>query len=151
MVDSLARSSFLADRDEHSPPIYIVIDKVENLTTDLIPEAEQWMLMARVQGSLPVQDLARRKNIHFLIPPEREPLLRGAGYQGDLPTGPKATHAMMALFEAATRAGTNDEQYHDRRADYYYLEYKITDIQTREIQWSDKFEFKREAKGLAID
>mgnify|MGYP006969559901 CR=1 FL=1 len=39
----------------------------------------------------------------------------------------------------------------NRRLEYYYLEYEITDVQGRELVWTDKFEFKREAVGVQID
>lgn len=151
MVQSLGKSAFLADRTPQSEPAYIVINRVQNLTTDLIPEAEQWMLVARVQGSLPMQQLAKQKNIRFLIPPERQPMLRDAGYKEELPTGPEATHTMAATFRAAPRKVTNDEHYVGRRQDYYLLQYSLTSIRSREIVWTDQFEFKREAKGLTID
>ncbi|MCX5658448.1 MAG: hypothetical protein NTW19_01845 [Planctomycetota bacterium] len=151
MVASLGKSAFLADRTPASEPVYIVINKVQNLTTDLIPDAEQWMLVARVQGSLPMQELRKQKNIHFLIPPERQPMLRDAGYKEELPTGPEATHTMAAVFRAAPRTVTNDEHYVGRRQDYYLLQYSVTSIRSREVVWTDQFEFKREAKGLTID
>lgn len=151
MVQSLGRSNFLAERTPDSPPAYIVINRVENLTTDLIPEAEQWMLMARVQGSMPLRELGRRKNIHFLIPPERQPLLRDAGYKEPLLSGPEATHTLAAVFRAAPRTVAADNRYVGRRQDYYFLQYSLAAIRSREIVWTDQFEFKREAKGLTID
>ena len=50
MVASLAGSDFLRNRTADSPPIVIVTNKVENLTDDVIPISEQWMLVARLQS-----------------------------------------------------------------------------------------------------
>ena len=37
------------------------------------------------------------------------------------------------------------------RDSYYTLQYQISDIRGRKIEWEDSFEFKREAAGLIID
>ncbi len=156
MAQSLASSEFLAQRTPESEPIYITINRVENLTTDIIPPAEQWMLMARVQGSMELRHLAENLNIHFQVPPERRELVRGAGYEGTLHELPRTTHMMHAVFMSAPRTGTEaqrraEERYVGRRTDHYYLEYSITNLETREVKWMDTFEFSREAWGLAID
>lgn len=152
MVASLADSAFLRDRGPDSPRIYITTNKVENLTNDLIPVAEQWMLIARVQGALPTRQLAEQKNIRFQIPPEEVQMLRQAGFDASINSGPATTHVMTAVFRSAPRLarGLNSGLV-DGRTDYYYLEYSITDVVSREVVWTDAFEFKREARGLAID
>ena len=152
MAQSLAASDFLASRDAQSPAAWVVIDKVENLTTDIIAPAEQWMLVARLQSSLPIRSLAEKKNVRFQITPERHALLRQAGYEGELGTPPKVTHTLAAVFLAAPRTNrtANRGQVSDR-ADFYYLEYSLLDLDTRQIVWSDTFEIRRQARGLAID
>ena len=152
MVASLANSDFLRDRTPDSPRIYITTNKVENLTNDLIPVAEQWMLIARVQGALPTRQLAEQKNIRFQIPPEEVQVLRQAGFEASINSGPATTHVMTAVFRSAPRlARETGSGFVGGRTDYYYLEYSITDVVSREIVWNDAFEFKREARGLAID
>ena len=71
MVAKLAESEFLASRDSTSEPVIIVINKVENLTSDIIPVPEQWALMYKVQSSMSVVELRKTKNVRFIIPPER--------------------------------------------------------------------------------
>jgi hypothetical protein len=153
MAASLAASSFLADRAPDSPPIVVTINKVENLTSDIIPPAEQWMTMARLQGSLPIRQLSRDRNIRFQIPPERRRLVEGAG--GRVPPEQQQqyvpTHVMTALFRSSTRTGRDGKGHVDVRQDYYLLQYQITELQSRQIVWEDAFEFKREASGLLID
>ena len=152
MRASLAASDFFGQRDEHAEPAVIVLDRIENLTGDLLTRAERWMLVARVQGALPIRELAGKKNIAFQITPERHALLRKAGFAGDLETAPQATHLMTATFHSARRAGRDTRTgLTDRRADYYYFEYRITEVRTRRLAWTDSFEIKREAVGLVID
>jgi hypothetical protein len=119
----------------------------------VITIAEQWMFVARVAHSLPVQELRQKKNLAMQIPPERHALLRRSGFEGELGGGADPTHVMTATFLSADRAAAvgQAENLTNRRSDFYYLEYSITDVNSREIVWSDRFEFQREAVGLVID
>jgi len=154
MAESLRSSDFLADRGPDSEPAYITIRQVENLTSDIIPERERWMLMERVQAALNKRELAERNNIRFQIPPEHrqdlddDPRAAEAARQ----QMPETTHVMKAVFMSSKRAQRNKEHRHvERRQDYYYLEYSITALESRNVVWTETFEFKREAAGLAID
>lgn len=154
MAESLAASDFLAGRGPDSPPAYITIQQVENLTSDIIPESERWMLMERVQAALNKRELAERKNLRFQIPPEHRQGLREI--EGDRPRDgagmPETTHVMEAVFISSKRAQRDREhRLVERRQDYYYLEYSISELDSRNLVWSETFEFKREAAGLAID
>ena len=151
MVASLARSDFLADRRAKSPRMIIVINRVQNVTTDVIPLAEQWMFVAKVAHSLPIQEMARQKNIVFQITPERHALLREAGFDRELTAAPSPTHVMTATFLSIRRAARDSDNMTNLRSDLYYMEYMITDLRSRDIAWTDKFEFKREAAGLLKD
>ncbi len=147
----LLNSDFLADRGPNSEPIRVVIRKVENLTSDVIPPAEQWMFMARIRSGLSVDALRDRRNITFLIPPERHKLVRKAGFEGGLGPSKPPTHAMTATFRSSTRTKRGEKRQVRRRQDYYYLECAIKELDSREIEWTGTVEFKREATGLAID
>lgn len=152
MVASLAGSDWLTGRGPDSPPIRIVIDKVENLTSDVIPEAEQWMYVAKVAGALPVQELGRKRNITFQITPRRQRALEERGFEVDLAAAEPPTHVLTATFLSATRAGSaKAERPADERSDRYYLSYQILDLASREVVWEDRFEFQRAASGLLID
>lgn len=154
MVNSLSASAFLAERNADSPPVIIVINKVENLTYDVITPAEQWMLMAKLEGAQPVQSLRARKNVRFILPPEEYAMLKKEGVAVNPPVNPPpATHVMSAVFRSSPRLVRDAEANNlvKRRQDYYLLQYTLTNIQSRQVEWSDKFEFKREAVGLAID
>lgn len=154
MVNSLSASDFLAQRGPDSPAVVIVINKVENLTYDVITPAEQWMLMAKLEAAQPVQSLRARKNVRFMLPPEEYAMLKKEGIAVTPPVNPPpATHVMSAVFRSSPRLVRDADANNlvKRRQDYYLLQYTLTNIQTRQVEWSDKFEFKREAVGLAID
>lgn len=154
MAASLARSDFLADRSPSSPRAVIVINKVRNLTSDIIPEGEQWMLVARVRAALPMRGLEREKNIVFVITPDRARLLHDVGFDdvGDTRLAITPTHVMSATFRSATRTAVDVQVgFADGRTDFYFHEYAIDHIESRETVWTDRFEFKREATGLVID
>ncbi|MEX2214786.1 MAG: hypothetical protein WD768_11690 [Phycisphaeraceae bacterium] len=150
MSAKLASSDFLRDRNPSSPPILITINKVENLTSDLIPPAEQWMLMARLQGSLNLVSVRNQKNISFQVPPEYGPLIRDAGYNEPLPHSPMFTHTMTATYRSATRTKREDG-FVVGRVDLYQMQYRIFDVTTRALVWNDEFAYKREALGRAQD
>lgn len=146
MARDLAGSRFLAERGPDSERMVVAINKVENLSSDLMPAGEQWMLMERVKGSLPIVELGRQKNIAFVIPAEH---LREGRERGTLPegfaAGRRPTHEMAATFHSGTRVAGLD------RTDAYLVEYRITDLATGELVWNGTFEFKRAAAGLAYD
>lgn len=154
MAESLAASDFLAGRGPDSEPAYITIRQVENLTSDIIPERERWMLMERVQAVLNKRELAEKKNLRFQIPPEHRQSLDDDPQARDRARRqmPETTHVMKAVFMSSKRAQRGKEhRLVERRQDYYYLEYSITELESRNPVWTETFEFKREAAGLAID
>ncbi len=146
MAQKLADSRLLADRTPESPRMLIAINKVENLTSDLIPESEEWLLMERVKGSLPILNLGKERNMAFVIPANH---LRAGRKRGNLPQGfameRRPTHEMTATFHSGTRSSRKD------RTDAYLVEYRITDLETGTLEWNETFEFKRAAAGLAYD
>jgi hypothetical protein len=146
MAQKLAESRLLAERTAESPRMVIAIAKVENLSSDLIPEGEQWMLMQKVKGSLPIVQLGKEKNLAFVIPAEH---LMDARRRGTLPEeaalARNPTHEMTATFRSGTRMmGLN-------RTDAYLVDYRITDLATGILEWDETFSFKRAASGVAYD
>lgn len=152
MAASLAGSDFLAERTADSPRIVLATNQVRNLTDNIMTTAERWMAIARVQNTLPIQAMAEQKNIVFVLPPERIEDLREAGFDQPLPEGLRPTHLMTATFYSSRMAEREaGERITSIRQNYYYLEYTITDLDGREVLWSDAFEFGREAFGNIID
>ncbi|NUQ51553.1 MAG: hypothetical protein HUU19_02525 [Phycisphaerales bacterium] len=148
MAEKLAASDFLKDRTPNSPPVTITLSKVVNYTSDVIRDSERWYLMYRVLDSVPLRELRTNKNIKLVIPRERLEDLRIAAGDPDLPPlGEQRdpTHVMDATFRSVTyQAGK-------ARTDAYYCQYRITNVRSGEVAWSDGFEFKRSALGRLID
>jgi hypothetical protein len=146
MAAKLRDSDLLAGRGPESSRMVIAISKVENLSSDLIPVGEQWLLMEKVRSSLPVVELGKQRNIAFVIPAEH---LRGGRARGTLDeeyaAGRRPTHEMAATFRSGTRAAGR------HRTDAYLVEYRITSLETGELEWAETFEFKRAAVGLSYD
>lgn len=142
----LRASDFLKGRGPDSPRMVVAINKVENLTSDLIPSSEQWWLMQRVRDSIGLQTLSKERNVKFVIPAK---FLRDAQRKGTLPEDAalerSPTHEMSATFRTATRTAQLD------RTDAYLCEYRITDLSDGTLDWSDSFEFKRTAFGRSYD
>jgi hypothetical protein len=147
----LAASDFLANRDANSPKIVVTIDRVENLTSDIIPEAEQWMFVMDVRDSLPMSSLLHDRNVAFQIPPERLQMLRDNGYASVNSGWEPATHLLSATFRSAMRSQQNDAGFIQDRTDQYSLEYTITNVKTGAVEWSSIVEFKRVASGNTIN
>lgn len=146
MADKLRASDLLRERTPDSPRMVIAVQKVENLTMDLIPEPDRWYLVDRVLSSFSLTELSRDKNIAFVIPAEKLAAARSRGtLDADFAAKRNPTHEMTATFRSVTRAaGLN-------RTDLYLCEYRITDLASGALAWSDNFEFKRAALGRAYD
>jgi len=135
----------LASRTSGSPPMVISVQKVVNLTSDLLPTSIRRALVVRVKDSLP-KVLLEEKNIQFVIPME---LVRaGAGtreWEEGSFTERRPTHHMTVKFRSVTR--TAEKQ----RTESYLCDYQITALSSGELVWSDQVEFKRWAEGRLWD
>jgi hypothetical protein len=146
MAAKLSASKFLADRTPDSPRMVVAISKVENLSSDIITEGEQWMLMNKVRDSLPIVELGKQRNLAFVIPAEHLKAGQARGtLDAEFAKGRKPTHTMDATFRSATRSQGQD------RTEAYLVEYRITELASGELVWDESFEFKRVAKGLSYD
>lgn len=146
LAAKLAASDLLAERTSESPKMIIAVSKVENLSSDLIPAGEQWYIIARIRDSLPLGTLRREKNFVFVIPAEH---LRQGRDQGNFPPeyagSREPTHEMTATFRSARRTAGVD------RTDTYLCDFRVTDLNTKELVWSDTVGFKRISRGVAYD
>lgn len=149
MAQSLATSDALRGRDADSPRWVVSIDKVLNLSSDVMTEAEQWAIMARLRSTLPVTTMAKQHNLHFVLPPERIEMLRDhpdAPELGEgLATDRRVTHTLAATFRSVTRATD------DQRSELYYCQFELFDLREGVPVWIDQFEYKRAARGKIWD
>lgn len=149
----LADSRFLAERSDDSPPARLVLRRVENLSTDRVPVAEQWSLAARVLADAGMQELLRRKGITVQLPPEKVALLERAGLEfPDLEPERLPTHLLASQIASGTRAGSlAGGRDADIRKEYYLISFVIEDLQGRELLWQGAAELAREAEGTVVD
>jgi len=143
MAQSL-QSGLFAQRGPHSPPMVIAIDKAENYSTELIPVNERWQIMQRLRSSQPIVDLRNNRNVSFTIP--RDELDSGrTGDEAGLAARRAPSHTMEARFMSLRRAGGQDTTM------LYTCEFRITDLSSGEIVWTDTFDFKKAASGLGYN
>jgi hypothetical protein len=149
----LADSRFLAERTTDSPEARLVLRRVENLSTDRIPVAEQWSLAARAIGDTGMQELLRSKHITMQLPPEKIALLERGGLDfPDLEPESLPTHLLTAQIASGTRAGSlTGGRDADIRKEYYLISFDIEDLQQRELLWQGSAELAREAEGTVVD
>ena len=147
MAGSLLSSEALAARTADSDPWIVSIQKVMNLSNDVMPQREQWSIMAQIRGASSIETLWHEKNVRFVLPAERVMAMRGSAAEFDDGFGKQRepTHAMTATFRSITRAQERD------RTDVYYTEFEIIDLRTGVPVWQDRFEFKRAARGHLWD
>lgn len=147
MAASMGGSDFLRERDPASGRMVVALDKVENLSSDVVPVSEQWYLMERIRASIPLQSLGTQRNIAFVIPAEhmRQLKERGGAEAALAGAGRAPTHAMRGVLRSVTRAAALN------RTDLYSFEVRVVELGTGDVAWSDSFELKRAAVGKQYD
>jgi hypothetical protein len=149
-VNQLVASDFFASRGMESPKAVVSIERVTNLSSDIIPEGEQWMFVHSVWSSPEVKQLARSKNVVTQVSQE--------GYEKIVSMLPQITrpldvptHVMSAVINTSTRTGLVKAGVANARVDQYQIEYTIRESSSGTIAWSSIVEFKREALGNPIN
>lgn len=149
MARSLSHSEALSGRTPESEPWFVSIDRVRNLSNDVMPLEEQWAVMSMLRSSLPMRSLWRDERVAFVIPPEKvrslEGELPGEPVVGELRAGRRATHTLAATFRSITRGDRRGE------SDLYYLEFELVRLGDPTPVWTDRFELKRRAVGELWD
>lgn len=138
-------AELFAGRTPDSPPMRIAIQRVENLTSDIIPVDEQWQIMARIRDAQPIIELGNQCNVRFVIPAEYLRASRTRAEEPGFAAQRAPTHEMTATFRSLVRAtGLH-------RTDMYTCEFRITDLATGGLDWVGIFQFKRAAVGAAYN
>lgn len=148
MASDLRTSELMKSRSEMSERIWIAMDKVENLSSDLIPRREQWYMMARLQSSAALVDLSKEKNFAMVVPAEQAFGTEGLQSRSEaigVYNKRKATHELTGTIRSATRSDGK------ARTDVYLTDFRLTSLATGELLWSGTYEIKRAASGLSFD
>jgi hypothetical protein len=151
MAQSLRQSDAFAQRSSDSEPWIVSFDKVLNLSSEIMPQGEQWGVVAMVRGAQPINALWDDKRVAFVIPAQYAIDRRGTldAERADKGFGTErgVTHTITATFRSVTRIGADG----DGRTDVYACEFQMLDLNTNEPVWLDTFEFKRTATGSVRD
>lgn len=145
MSASFARDEIIGERTSQSPPWVISIFRAQNFTNQIIPDREKWLYLARLRAQLQQSDVSRKRNIIWVIPPERWPIVQAE--LGDAPPElrMRPTHELTAEFSALTTTSGRG------RSDAYFCEYQLLELATGRIVWSDHWEVKRSVSGKTYD
>lgn len=147
MALSFAAAPVVAARSFDSPRWVISIDKITNHTNQIITENEKWAYIGRLRALLTQTRLSDVKNIAWIVPPERWPLiaaeLRLIGEPADLRSRP--THVMTGEFGVITNTSGQG------RSDSYVCSFQLVDLATGAMVWEDAWEVKRALTGTTYD
>jgi len=137
MVTSLLREPAVGARGPEASTWVITMDRAVNKTNDVMPRNELWAFMARLRAQLNRSPAMAERGMAFITPAEWAAQLdleadrRAADYQRAAPT-----HALMATFYSLTTAERR------LRSDAYLCEFRLIDLATEHIVWTDKYEVK---------
>lgn len=150
MAQSLSRA--LAERGPGSEPWVVSMQEVVNLSSDVIPEREQWSVLYQVRGAQPIAALWDTKAVRFVMPRDRVEAMR-ADEDAEEFSEPAfgadraPTHVLTATFRSVTRGEPEGKV----RTDVYLMEFEVLPVAGGEPVWNDRFEFKRAARGRVWD
>ena len=143
MAQSFAADPVIGRRTPADDPWVVSIAPVANQTNQIIPAREKWLYVVRLRSLLARSDLAYRRHLVWVIPPEQWPL---AGDELDDP-GPRTrpTHVLAAEFQTLTNTSGAG------RSDMYVCSFQLTNPATGRLVWEDWWEVKRATSGLTYD
>jgi hypothetical protein len=138
MAQSFAGDAVIGSRKPDDQPWVISMYRVTNHTNQIIPDREKWLYLARLRTELAQSDIATRRSLIWIIPPERWHIVAE-----ELRMNP--THQLTAEFHALTNTSGRG------RTDTYLCDYQLVDLRTGRIVWEDKWEVKRAIAGRTYD
>lgn len=151
MAQSLRQSDAFAQRSADSEAWVVSFDKVLNLSSEIMPQGEQWYVVASIRAAQPINSLWNDKRVAFVIPAQYAIDQRGTlnAERADKGFGTErgVTHTITSTFRSVTRIGEDG----NGRTDVYACEFQMLDLNANESVWIDVFEFKRTATGSVRD
>ncbi len=146
MSQSLLQSETIRSRTRESAPWVVAMNRVENLSSDVITVSERWSMMQGLQNELSLSALANERNLTFVIAAEH---LRHLQEQKDIDPGFGSGRAPTHQLGATIRSITRQADLH--RTDAYIVEFRMTDIDSGQQVWSGEYPIKRAAFGRSWD
>lgn len=147
MAESFASKGRVADRSASDEPWVISMYRMVNHTNEIIPDGEKWLYLARLRARLAQSNIAHDRNLVWIIPPERWPMVARELNVNEEPYGLRMqpTHLLTAEFSALTNTSGRG------RSDAYFCSYQLMDLGTGTIAWEDKWEVKKAVTGRTYD
>lgn len=147
IASEMLATDAIGERRPESEPWVVVADRFENLSSEVIPHAEQQAITRRIIAAAPLKQLSEQKNITFVVTTAQTGQLSGSVTLDDdlIATARQPTHSLAVVFRSATRAQAKD------RTDAYFIEYVLTDVRDGTLIWSGDVGYKRVAKGHIWD
>ncbi len=151
--EAFASSTFLSGRSQSSPEIRLLVDKLENFSSERLTRTDQLATVWRVVSDDGVLDLLRQRNVRvYFAPRDDDALARvvGANYR-DWSSPDKPTHILNARFNSITRGSSLSGSLTDQRADDFLLNFNIIEDASGAQLWSHTARFKRSSFGTQVD
>ena len=147
MAESFTHDDRISRRTPEDDPWVISIYRVANHTNQIIPDREKWLYIARLRALLAQSDLAKKRHIIWVIPPERWPMVAEELGVSREPYGLRMnpTHQLTAEFHALTNTSGRG------RTDAYVCDYQLLDLNSGQIVWEGAWEVKRAIAGKTYD
>lgn len=148
MAASLRACEAIRARTPQDAPWTVSVQKVTNLSSDILTPGEQWYAVKKIQSSQPIRQLWDSHHVELVLNAEEAALQTGqqpqefdANYAKDR----KVTHVITATYRSATR------NQNDARSDLYVCIFEMKELATGKSVWSDEFLIKRQAFGSLRD
>lgn len=148
MAKSLQACPAIQKRVGTDVPWTVSVQKVTNLSSDILTPGEQWFAVKRVQASAPIQKMWESHAIKFMLNADEAALQTGRQpeeFDANFSKDRKVTHVITATYRSATRSQA------DARTDLYVCIFEMKDLATGQSVWSDEFTLKRQAFGSLRD
>ena len=148
MTDQMARSIISDPKVQQAihqgGPLRVVVQPVENqLTAEVLPRGQAEAFTARVRALL-----SQHAPDQFTWVLNKSEFYDLRGKELDVPLGPapeaiNPDYALTAIFSSLSQESSTG------RSDFYLCRYELSNLQTRNVLWSDAYKVKKSAvKGF---
>ena len=144
-MNSIVADKRVQEAIQKEGSLKVVVQPVENrMTAEVLPRGQAEAFTARVRALLSKHDPTQ---FTWVLNRDEYYDLRGKELEG-VPLGPapeavNPEYALTAVFSSLS------DESSQRRTDFYVCRYELSDLQTRNVIWSDSYKVKKTAvKGF---